>query len=475
MSSHSGRRFLSRSQASADYGRRRFLLTGAGGLATLALASVGCDTSSSGAKVSSTPASTPTPVPRIAVSLPPLKPVTMAANRVNALRAAHEITEHYTHTLQNPSATIHAVRAFGREFKMPDGSLAVDWLCHNFAAEKTINGQKYVYFPRPVEVHHDSFLKTFLEAGVSPDQTIKTGGNTYTLKTLGDHAKLIFRCNPNNFSLFDAYYSEMAPMPTALPPSTFYHEHLPWCLIALSTLTPPANPVWMNAWGEKINLEDVIDRGVANYEADCKGVLEAIEAHQDEPEAFRAVMRKHSCFGLHAVYGFFSSLKNGYRINNLEARLTQLFDLTIHRLQGDSAALDREFQKAAQQPLPPAELAKLQAMGLTYPQLGDAFLVRAQVKLFGHAFEAINFAILHKLFSITPEQKKLLQEGEKRFYEYLVKLRAMDLEPLLNFERNGKFVSDIVIALGHAARALKLLTPENPDTAPLSASTRPVN
>jgi hypothetical protein len=467
MSSHP----VFRSSSPADAGRRRFLIAGAGGLASLALAGIGCDTSSSsGAKVSPTPAAAPpTPVPTVAVNLPPLKPVTLTANRANALRAAHEIIEHYARLLQNPSAAIHAVRAFGKEFKMADGSYAVDWLCANFAAEKTINGQKYVYFPRPVEVHHDSFLKTFLEAGVSPDQPITAGGNRYTLKTLGDHAKLIFRCNPNNFSQYDAWYSEMAPAPTRLPPSTFYHEHLPWCLIAFSTLTPPSNPVWVNAWGEKISLDQIIDRGVANYEADCRGVREAIASNQNEPEAFRAVMRKHSCYGMHAVYGFFSCLRNGYRINSLEARLAQLLDVTIYRLQGDSLALEREFTQAAQQPVPPAEAARLQALGLNIQQLAEAFKVRGQIKLIGHAFEAINYAILHKLFTLTPEQKKRMQEGEQKLYDNLVRLRAMDLEPLRNFEANGKFVSDIVIALGHAARALKLLTPDNPDTAVLSA------
>jgi hypothetical protein len=473
MSNHlpAERRSASQASSSTDHGRRKFLIAGAGSLFTLALTNLGCDDgAASGAKVSGTPTSVaPTPVPTVAVNLPPLKPATLTANRANALRAAHEIIEHYARVLQNPSAVIHAVRAFGKDFKMADGRNAVDWLCANFAAEKTVSGQQFVYFPRPVEVHHNSFLKTFLEAGVSPDQPITVGNNKYTLKTLGDHAKLLFRCNPANFSQYDAYYSELAPAPTRLPPSSFYHEHLPWCLIAFSMLTPTANPNWVNAWGEKISFLEVIDRGVANYETDCKGVVEAISSNQNEPEAFRAVMRKHSCYGMHAVYGFFACLKHGYTINDLNARLSHLLDVTIHRLEGDARALDREFTEAGKKIPSPAEAAALQAKGLTMATMTEAFKVRGQVKLLGHAFEAINYATLHKLFTFTPEQKKRLQTGEQRLYEQIVRLRAMDLEPLRNVESNSKFVSDIVIALGHAARAMKLLTPENPDTAALSA------
>ena len=45
----------------------------------------------------------------------------------------------------------------------------------------------------------------------------------------------------------------------------------------------------------------------------------------------------------------------------------------------------------------------------------------------------------------------------------IVRLRALDWGSLRQ-SLGEKFVSDIVIALGHAARALKLLTPQNPDT-----------
>jgi hypothetical protein len=79
-----------------------------------------------------------------------------------------KFVSHFARELNNPSAIIHCVRAFGKNFKLNDGSLAVDYVCSRFAAEREVDGKRYVYFQREAEVHQNSFLKTFLEAGVSP-------------------------------------------------------------------------------------------------------------------------------------------------------------------------------------------------------------------------------------------------------------------------------------------------------------------
>jgi hypothetical protein len=83
--------------------------------------------------------------------------------------------------------------------------------------------------------------------------------------------------------------------------------------------------------------------------------------------------------------------------------------------------------------------------------------------MLGHAFESINYAKLHKLVTFTPAQEQRIQAGELALYDSIVKLRGMDWG-VLRRTLSDKFISDIVIALGHATRAMKLLTPENPDT-----------
>jgi hypothetical protein len=69
---------------------------------------------------------------------------------------------------------------------------------------------------------------------------------------------------------------------------------------------------------------------------------------------------------------------------------------------------------------------------------------------------------LHKLFTLTSDQQIRLRAGEQALYEYLVKMRAIDLDAFKRW--HPKSVANVVIAVAHASRALKLLTPDNPDT-----------
>ncbi|MBK8313532.1 MAG: hypothetical protein IPL01_05615 [Acidobacteria bacterium] len=125
-----------------------------------------------------------------------------------------------------------------------------------------------------------------------------------------------------------------------------------------------------------------------------------------------------------------------------------MMDLVTYRLKSDAEAIDQDYAQ--------------EGKGMP-PQLVDAFRLRALVKLYGHAFEAINYAKLHKLMAFSPSQERRIQQGEQAFYQNLVRLRSMDWA-MMRKSLGDKFISDIVIALGHAARAMKLLTPRNPDT-----------
>jgi hypothetical protein len=228
------------------------------------------------------------------------------------------------------------------------------------------------------------------------------------------------------------------------------HEHLPWGLIAFTHLSP-GKSAWVNAYGETINLGEVIDRAMAEYEGSCALGQESLMRGEQAPKKFRDEIKKYSCFGLHSVYAFLACVKNGYTSHNLPDRVRRMMELLTYRLKGDVEAIDQEYAEAAAQG--PA----------ISPQLIEAFKLRARVKLFGHAFEAINYARLHKIVTFTPAEERRIQAGEQAFYDSVVKMRAADWE-MLRKSLGEKFVSDIVIALGHAARAMKLLTPQNPDT-----------
>jgi len=436
-------------------GRRKFLTLGLGGTGALVVAGI---TGYKAGWFSSAPAAPATAPPaNLAANLTtgkPLSPVRLPADYQNALRAADDFVRHYARELNNPSALIHAVRAFGKNFTLNDGSKAVDFLCARFAADREVNGKRYVYFPREHEVHDNSFLKTMLEAGISPDQTITAGTNKYTLRDLGESAKALFRCDPQNLARYDA---------------ALVHQHLPWGLIAFSILVPPSRPAWTNAYGETINLPETINSSLTVFESTCEGVGEALARGEDETMEFRKAILKFSCAGMHMVYGFFSCLRHGYTANNLQERLNKLLDSVLRRLKGDALATDREAESsrnmgpewlsrlAVQQ-----EGGKISTNGAPPPNLVEMMRLRSQIKTLGHAMEAINYARLHKLFTIRPDQQKRLRDGEQMLYENLVKIRAMDMAPFVYWY--SKSVSDVVIAVAHALRAMKLLTPDNPDT-----------
>jgi hypothetical protein len=443
----------------ADSGRRKLILLGAGGIGAATLAGIGYNAGWFGS--STVPTSSPTtaecvfgqpdlatlPSPEIGGAPAAVyTPATYSANAANALRAANEMIEHYARALKISGSLIHAVRAFGKDFKLADGSLAVDYLCRYRGADRQVAGKRYVFFPRGEEVHDNSFLKTFLEAGVSPDQPIQVLNRSYTLRDLGEHGKALFRFDPNNSNRYD---------------KTYYFEHLPWGLIAFSWLMQPAQATWKNVCGETINLHEVIDRSLARFESECLGVRDTIKQGQGESPQFRKVIKEHSCFGMHALYGYLACLNRGYRENNLEARLRQMMDVNIWRLEVEEKDIENDYRQVTAGQEQSAEALALQKIGLTLNGLVEAFTIQAKVKFYGHFFEALNYAKLHHLFEFTPEQNQKIARAEQRLYEHIVKLRALDMEALRRWQ--WMYVNNTVIALGHAARAMKLLTPQNPD------------
>jgi len=448
MGEHKNRSKKADATATPEPGRRNFLLLGAGALGALG---VGALAYQSGF-FSSEPASPATTTSTPAANFKPLPAVTLTADYANALRAAEDITSHYARELLTPWAVIHAIRGFGRDFTLYDGTKAVDHLCSKYAEERELNGKRFVYFQRHAEVHENSFLKTFLEAGVSPEQPIRVGQTQYTLRDLGEHGKALFRCDTSDFSRYEPKLLE---------------EHLPWELIAFSTLVPAQPGTWTNAYGEQIDLHQVLDRALASYETMCDGVSESLARGEDETIPFRQAITKHSCFGMHAVYGFFSAYNHGYRRNNMPERMKHLLDLTINRMAGDAQAIDREADSAKSlgpemiRRMAVSQEGKVVTSGSPPPQILEAMRLRSQIKLQGHALEAINYVRLHKLFTLNPEQEKRVKAGEQALYDSMVKMRALDLDAFRRW--HSKFVSDVVISVGHAVRAMKLLTPNNPD------------
>ncbi|NOT63216.1 MAG: hypothetical protein HOP19_23655, partial [Acidobacteria bacterium] len=186
-----------------------------------------------------------------------------------------------------------------------------------------------------------------------------------------------------------------------------------------------------------------------------------------EPMPFRQAITKLSCYGLHSVYGFFSCYRQGYRRNDIPRRMAELLDTTILRMEGDAKALASEAE--AVKGMGPDFVNRMAfgqegrptTQGPPPPQVIDVMSMKQQIQTLGHILEAVNYGLLHKLFTLNAEQQRRFKAGEQALHGHLVKLRAVELDAYRRW--HSKFVSDIVIAVGHAVRALKLLTPQNPD------------
>lgn len=434
--------------------RRQFLL---GALAAGAVGLTACDPPQQ-VTITSTPTPTPsaTPTPAPMPSLPPMQAKTYPADAKNAMIAMDEMVNHYSKVYDSPSTLIHAVRAFGKNFKRADGSNAVEHLCGRYGEEKTVNGKRLIRFTRfNVEVHDNSFLKTFLEAGVSLDQPVTIGASKYTLRDVGEHAKAQFRLDPNNLTLYEKDY---------------VHEHLPWTLIAFSNLMPGGQGTWENVYGEKIDLMDVVDKTFADFESKCQPLQSALATNGPVTSAVHEAIKLYSCYGGHSLYGFLACVKNGYTERNMTQRMDEMMKLSLYRLVKETENIEDEYNARKTGPLSPnpqenaSYLKQFQQLGISQEELIEMLKLRGHVKLTGHLLEAINFARLHNLFKPTPEQQKLIQAGEQKLFASTVKLRALNLEGLRSF--NAREFNDNVIALGHASRAMKLLTPDNPDQNP---------
>lgn len=427
----------------ADQSRRKFLFAGAGAVAA---AAVGLGGYKAGWFTSTPVIATPGTTPAAEAAFVSLKPMTLTADLPNAIRACEEMTRHYAHALDNTYALSHAVRTFGKGFTRADGSNAVDFLCRNGAARE-VNGKRYIYFQRDAEFHENSFLGELLEAGVGPDQPVMVGAEKYRFGDVAEGAKMLFRFDVNDFNHYEKQYST---------------EHLPWGLLAFSMLVPPDKAKWTNAWGETVDLNEVIDKTADEFEHHCEGMEKAkLRDGFIEDKERKEFGDYFACLGGHTLYSYVSLVKHGYRDRRLKERVAAMLDLATYRLRKEPEYIDREYAAAAAAPFPPELMRDMSRFGASQTLFTEMARLRQQIKLLGHLLESVNFARLHRLYTFTAEQTRNIQAGEQKLYESMVKLRAMDLGPIYRWR--SKQVNDVVIALGHAGRAMKLLTPQNPD------------
>ena len=261
----------------------------------------------------------------------------------------------------------------GRDFTIEGGRRAVDFLLEEHVTSVMVNGRAMLAFPRPVEIHPNSFLKTLLEAGVPVSYGFSHKGQRRTLADLVDGARLLLRPQ------------ELAGRP----------NEMPWSIIALTHTTSPLRARWTNAWDEPVDLDAVVGSALEALERASAPVSQAMR--EGRPLAARAPVHHLTCGGTHLIYSVIVAANAGYALNGRASRVRQQVDVLVWRLGADIDLIDRFYAERGQ------------ATPLSSWQLLDA-----KLKLLGHAEECLAFGTQRKVVALSAPQAGEASEGRVR-------------------------------------------------------------
>lgn len=305
------------------------------------------------------------------------------------------IIREYATRPDDPWAIAHGVLAMGRGFTIRGGRRAGDHLLEHSLAAIPANGTRALGFPLDVEVHPTMFLaEALLEPGVPLDHAFTHEGSRQTLQDVVDGAHALFR----------------PQWATAHP------NRLPWSVIALTRTTSVMRQRWVNAWGEPVHLDAVVEVALRMLERASAPVAAAMR--QGRPLTTQAPVHSFTCGGTHMIYALLTAVRFGYAGRDRLERVRQQVNLLAWRLSADLDLIDRFYR------------ARAGEKGASWWELDT------KLKLLGHAEECLAFAEEEGLITLTPAQqaarrtavatvRRLLTELATRSLE---EARALDLE-----------------------------------------------
>jgi hypothetical protein len=301
----------------------------------------------------------------------------------------------------------------GREFALGDGRRAVNFLLENVLVNVSPNGKTVLGFPIEVEGHRNMFLKTMLEAGVPLDHGFTHKGQRRTLQDVVDGARAAF-----------------GPRLAAAPPNT-----LPWSVIALTTTTSPVRRQWVNAWGETVDLDEVVERALRLLEEASLPLARAMR--EGKSETAQAPVHGFTCGGTHMLYAVITAMHAGYTGKDRPARVQQQVDVLVWRLSAEVEFIERFYR--------------------TRPTSAIAgwYQLDAKLKLLGHAEECLALATRHKVAQLTAAQRTQWKDAGVMLRRILGELEGRKLEEAKALDR--ELYRQLVGDTCHARHGLTLV------------------
>jgi hypothetical protein len=312
-----------------------------------------------------------------------------------------DLVSRHAMATDNPWGMMHGIRAVGNRFSVAGGS-AVEYLSSRELREKELAGQKYLYMPREVEGHANTFLKTLLEAGVGLDLPITAAGRRHTVADLVESAKKLFSFDPT------------------LSPVDNSRDELAWSIIAFSITTKPGQDVWKNAEGQEIRFRDVVEAGFTTAESASADFVAAKK--RGVMPAWKDRISNFTCGGTHLIYSLAVAVRYGHLGKRGRERLADQLSLLIWRLKADLVLLDQYYEKVAR----------------AYPtktQGWRPYQIDSRLKFLGHAFEILSYARLQGLYSLTPGQEEQVQTARQTLAETILEVKQLSLTALKKANR----------------------------------------
>jgi hypothetical protein len=324
-------------------------------------------------------------------------------------QGVRQFIEQYAVTSDDPWALVHAIRGVGRGCRL-DGENAVAYVLRTCVRAQEVHQRRYLYIPASIEVHSNMFLKTFLEAGVPASEPFACDGRIYHLQDLGEGAKALFRFDPR----------------------TFDRNDLAWSLIAFAELDAPA---WENAYGERIQLQEVVGFGLQVIQEATQGLKPYVAANLPLPK--KMPIHGLTCGGTHLCYSLLVAAKHGFLQAAGGDILQEQLQMLVYRLQADPDLIDRYFRA-----IPAASDA-------------DLFRAGAKLKILGHALECLGYAQTHRLWQPSPIQRAQIEQATQEVQGLLSYVMTFDLAAIRR--RQAQLMQQVIGDTCHAYRGLSLV------------------
>ena len=340
----------------------------------------------------------------------------MAPALTSAMDAARDLDhgvrqfiEQYAVTSDDPWALVHAIRGVGRGCRI-NGENAVAYVLRTYVRAQEVHQRRYLYIPANIEVHANMFLKTFLEAGVPASETFACDGRVCHLQDLGEGAKALFRFDPN----------------------TFDRNNLAWSLIAFAELEAHT---WENAYGERIQLQEVVRFGLQALAEATQGLKPYAAAGLPLPK--KMPIHSFTCGGTHLCYSLLVAARHGFLQTAGGDTLQEQLQMLVYRLQADPDLIDRYFRA-----IPAAPDA-------------DLFRTGAKLKILGHALECLGYAQTHGLWQPSPPERRQIEQAVQAVRGLLSYVLTLDLAAIRR--RQAQLGQQVVGDTCHAFRGLSLV------------------